>query len=151
MTHADLVESKTLEGHSSLSSEDSYPKLAAAQRESHISSVAGPDVPPWIDNVPFSDWEIDVADIVIGVRPDGRKWELGAGAFSRVGPVSLQRETIPAQCKEHVSCCQLQIQLWLTFSCIAPESCKCSPSCRSVMACSVWTDSKIMCRCIEAS
>ena len=85
MTHADVIQDKALAGRSSLSSEDSYPKLAAAQRETHIGSISGPGTPPrWIDNVPFSDWEIDIADIVIGLRPDGRKWELGAGAFSRV-------------------------------------------------------------------
>lgn len=86
MTHANLIESKTLSELPSLSSHGSYPKLAAARRESHIG---GEDCllnlpPAWIDAVPFSDWEIDVADIVIGLRPDGRKWELGAGAFSVV-------------------------------------------------------------------
>lgn len=86
MTHANLVESKSLTDLPSLSSHGSYPKLAAARRESHIGGGDSlPKLPPaWIDNVPFSDWEIDVADVVIGLRPDGRKWELGAGAFSVV-------------------------------------------------------------------
>ncbi|KAL3148045.1 protein kinase activity protein [Trebouxia sp. C0009 RCD-2024] len=86
MTHANWIESKSLSELPSLSSHGSYPKLAAAHRESHIG---GEDClvklpPAWIDAVPFSDWEIDVADVVIGLRPDGRKWELGAGAFSVV-------------------------------------------------------------------
>lgn len=86
MTHADLIESKSLAGLPSVSSSDDYPKLAAAPREGHIGS--GGTVlrrpPSWMEHVPFSDWEIDVADVVIGLRPDGRKWELGAGAFSKV-------------------------------------------------------------------
>ena len=86
-THANLIDSKSSAGLTSASSGDSYPKLAAARRENHISGV-DPLIklpPAWIDNVPFSDWEIDLADVVIGLRPDGRKWELGAGAFSKVG------------------------------------------------------------------
>ena len=93
MTHADVIQSKALAGHSSLASEDNYIKLAAA-RETHVGSVSGPGTPPkWIDNVPFSDWEIDIADIVIGLRPDGRKWELGAGAFSRVCASAFAQST----------------------------------------------------------
>lgn len=86
MTHADVIESKALSGLVSSSSSESYPKLAAATRESHIKGgeALTRRPPSWMGNVPFSDWEIDLADIVIGLRPDGRKWELGAGAFSKV-------------------------------------------------------------------
>ena len=88
MTHADLIESKalTLAGLTPSSSSESYPKLAAAPRESHVKGgeALTRSLPSWMGNVPFSDWEIDLADIVIGLRPDGRKWELGAGAFSKV-------------------------------------------------------------------
>lgn len=46
--------------------------------------------PAWIDDIPFSDWEVDADDVAICVRPDGRRWEVGAGAFSKVGhPGSL--------------------------------------------------------------
>ena len=84
MADASLLDSKALTG-SMLSSEDSFSGEASGQQESMISSAVAPAIPPsWIDNVPFSDWEIDVSDVVIGLRPDGRKWELGAGAFSRV-------------------------------------------------------------------
>ncbi|KAL0034790.1 hypothetical protein WJX77_007383 [Trebouxia sp. C0004] len=84
MADASLLDSKALTG-SMLSSEDSFTREASGQQESMISSAVAPAMPPsWIDNVPFSDWEIDVSDVVIGLRPDGRKWELGAGAFSRV-------------------------------------------------------------------
>lgn len=86
MTHADLLESKALASLTSLSSSESNPKLDAAPRESHIKGgeALTRRPPSWMGNVPFSDWEIDVADIVIGLRPDGRRWELGAGAFSKV-------------------------------------------------------------------
>ena len=84
MADASLLDSKALTG-SMLSSEDSFSRQGSEQQESMISSAVAPAmIPSWIDNVPFSDWEIDVSDIVIGLRPDGRKWELGAGAFSRV-------------------------------------------------------------------
>ncbi len=84
MADASLLDSKALTG-SMLSSEDSFSRETSEQQESMISSAVAPAMPPsWIDNVPFSDWEIDVSDVVIGLRPDGRKWELGAGAFSRV-------------------------------------------------------------------
>lgn len=86
MTHADLIESKSLAGLTSASSSEGFPKLAAAPREGHIGSGGAVlrRPPSWMEHVPFSDWEIDVADVVIGLRPDGRKWELGAGAFSKV-------------------------------------------------------------------
>ncbi len=81
MADASLLDSKALTG-SMLSSDDSFSREASEQM---ISSAVAPAMPPsWIGNVPFSDWEIDVSDVVIGLRPDGRKWELGAGAFSRV-------------------------------------------------------------------
>ncbi|KAA6423450.1 MAG: cytochrome P450 [Trebouxia sp. A1-2] len=84
MADASLLDSKALTG-SMLSSQDSFSHEVSEQQESMISSEVEPAMPPlWIDNVPFSDWEIDVSDVVIGLRPDGRKWELGAGAFSRV-------------------------------------------------------------------
>lgn len=85
MADTRLLESKALNGSVLLSTGDSFTDLSAAEDRSRISSAVAPDTPPaWIDMVPFSDWEIDVADVVIGLRADGRKWELGAGAFSRV-------------------------------------------------------------------
>lgn len=84
LANNNLLDSKALTGLLT-SSQDSFSLDASTQQLGKISSVVVPDSPPaWIDNVPFSDWEIDVADVVIGLRPDGRKWELGAGAFSRV-------------------------------------------------------------------
>ena len=41
--------------------------------------------PDWIANVPWSDWQIDQQDITLCQRPDGRLWELGAGASAKVG------------------------------------------------------------------
>lgn len=38
----------------------------------------------WIQNVPWSDWQIDQQDIRICQRPDGRLWELGSGASAKV-------------------------------------------------------------------
>lgn len=88
MNHNELIQSKALSlaGLTPSFSSDSYPKLAAAPRESHVKSgeALTRSTPSWMGKVPFSDWEIDLADIVIGLRPDGRKWELGAGAFSKV-------------------------------------------------------------------
>ena len=85
MADARLLESKALNGSLLLSTGDSFTDISAAEDRSRISSAVAADTPPaWIDMVPFSDWEIDVADVVIGLRADGRKWELGAGAFSRV-------------------------------------------------------------------
>ncbi|KAL3140780.1 protein kinase activity protein [Trebouxia sp. C0010 RCD-2024] len=40
--------------------------------------------PDWIGNVPWSDWQIDQKDILLCRRPDGRLWELGAGASAKV-------------------------------------------------------------------
>ena len=40
----------------------------------------------WIQNVPWSDWQIDQEDITICRRPDGRLWELGSGASAKVSP-----------------------------------------------------------------
>ena len=40
--------------------------------------------PDWIGNVPWSDWQIDQEDILLCRRPDGRLWELGAGASAKV-------------------------------------------------------------------
>ncbi|DBA87527.1 hypothetical protein WJX77_000324 [Trebouxia sp. C0004] len=40
--------------------------------------------PDWIANVPWSDWQIDQQDITLCQRPDGRLWELGAGASAKV-------------------------------------------------------------------
>ena len=104
MSHADLIESKALAGLTSSSSSESYPKLAAAPRESHIKGAEALTrrPPSWMGNVPFSDWEIDVADIVIGLRPDGRRWELGAGAFSKVrGFITLPCCQAPSE----ANCC----------------------------------------------
>lgn len=51
--------------------------------------------PAWINDIPFSDWEIDADDVAICVRPDGRRWEVGAGAFSKVGyPISLVHDVV---------------------------------------------------------
>ena len=41
--------------------------------------------PEWMANVPWSDWQIDQQDITLCQRPDGRLWELGAGASAKVG------------------------------------------------------------------
>ena len=57
--------------------------LANALVASKADGIAMP--PSWINNIPFSDWEIDADDVAICLRPDGRKWEVGAGAFSKVG------------------------------------------------------------------
>ena len=80
-----ILESKTLNGSlMPMASGVSFTSSPSAE-DIRITSAVGYDPPPaWIDNVPFSDWEIDVEDVVIGLRPDGRKYELGAGAFSRV-------------------------------------------------------------------
>lgn len=40
--------------------------------------------PEWMINVPWSDWQIDQQDITLCHRPDGRLWELGAGASAKV-------------------------------------------------------------------
>lgn len=40
--------------------------------------------PDWIGNVPWSDWQINQEDISLCQRPDGRLWELGAGASAKV-------------------------------------------------------------------
>lgn len=40
--------------------------------------------PEWMANVPWSDWQIDQQDITLCQRPDGRLWELGAGASAKV-------------------------------------------------------------------
>lgn len=56
--------------------------LANALVASKADGIAMP--PSWINNIPFSDWEIDADDVAICLRPDGRKWEVGAGAFSKV-------------------------------------------------------------------
>jgi len=45
--------------------------------------------PDWMANVPWSDWQIDQQDITLCQRPDGRLWELGAGASAKVGQSSL--------------------------------------------------------------
>jgi len=37
-----------------------------------------------LPRVPFSDWELRPQDIKICMRPDGRKWEIGSGAFGQV-------------------------------------------------------------------
>jgi hypothetical protein len=37
-----------------------------------------------LPRVPFSDWELRPEDIEICRRPDGRQWEIGAGAFGQV-------------------------------------------------------------------
>lgn len=39
-----------------------------------------------LPRVPFSDWELRPEDIEICTRPDGRQWEIGAGAFGQVKP-----------------------------------------------------------------
>lgn len=91
LANNNLLDSKALTGSMLMSSQDSCSLDASTGQMGKISSVVVPDtLPAWIDNMPFSDWEIDVADVVIGLRPDGRKWELGAGAFSRVSPASIQ-------------------------------------------------------------
>ena len=45
--------------------------------------------PDWIGNVPWSDWQIDQEDISLCQRPDGRLWELGAGASAKVSRTIL--------------------------------------------------------------
>ena len=45
--------------------------------------------PDWIGKVPWSDWQIDQEDISLCQRPDGRLWELGAGASAKVLDVAL--------------------------------------------------------------
>lgn len=37
-----------------------------------------------LPRVPFSDWELRPQDVKICMRPDGRKWEIGSGAFGQV-------------------------------------------------------------------
>ena len=49
--------------------------------------------------MPWHDWEIAEDDIVIDKRPDGSDWELGAGAFGKVGLLaSTGRRQSPAPC-----------------------------------------------------
>ena len=45
--------------------------------------------PEWMGNVPWSDWQIDQEDILLCRRPDGRLWELGAGASAKVSHVII--------------------------------------------------------------
>ena len=40
--------------------------------------------------LPWNDWEIKESDVAICRRPDGSEWELGGGAFGKVGPTLLQ-------------------------------------------------------------
>ena len=40
--------------------------------------------------MPWSDWEVSGDQIEICKRPDGMDWELGAGAFGKVGCVLSQ-------------------------------------------------------------
>ena len=51
----------------------------------HNTDVIPKSDTDWIQNVPWSDWQIDQEDITICQRPDGRLWELGSGASAKVG------------------------------------------------------------------
>ena len=83
--------SKELSGLTSANSSTSFTALSVNGSQTPLASDApkpdGAAMPPaWINDIPFSDWEIAADDVAICLRPDGRKWELGAGAFSKVGP-----------------------------------------------------------------
>ena len=73
--------------------------LALAVHDTDVISTSEPGL---IQNVPWSDWQIDQHDIRICQRPDGRLWELGSGASAKVtqchqyliGVIS----TFPAMC-----------------------------------------------------
>lgn len=82
--------SKELSGLTSANSSTSFTAMSVDGSQNPLASTApkpdGVAMPPaWITDIPFSDWEIDADDVAICLRPDGRKWELGAGAFSKVG------------------------------------------------------------------
>lgn len=82
--------SKELSGLTSANSSTSFTAMSVDGSQNPLAgTVPKPDgdaMPPaWINDIPFSDWEIDADDVAICLRPDGRKWELGAGAFSKVG------------------------------------------------------------------
>lgn len=55
--------------------------MALAVHDADIIPRSDPD---WMQNVPWSDWQIDQEDITICRRPDGRLWELGSGASAKV-------------------------------------------------------------------
>lgn len=57
----------------------------------HNTDVIPKSDTDWIQNVPWSDWQIDQEDITICHRPDGRLWELGSGASAKVRTASSMR------------------------------------------------------------
>lgn len=81
-------EGKELMTLASASTSASFTHLSIASSGTAIAAMPRqepmPMPPAWINDVPFSDWEIDADELAICLRPDGRKWELGAGAFSKV-------------------------------------------------------------------
>lgn len=63
----------------------------------HNADVIPKSETDWIQNVPWSDWQIDQEDITICRRPDGRLWELGSGASAKV---SLQTHLVRQQLQD---------------------------------------------------
>ena len=59
-----------------------YNLAAGPMQAAGVIPTSNPD---WMANVPWSDWQIDQQDIMLCQRPDGRLWELGAGASAKVG------------------------------------------------------------------
>ena len=93
-TNVDLQDCKVLTSCASTSHQQRFStQTSAEEKEGKISSAVAVG-PAWSNIVPFSDWEIDVSDVVICVRPNGRKWELGAGAFSRVSNSNCKRRAL---------------------------------------------------------
>ncbi|KAL0051702.1 hypothetical protein WJX82_000648 [Trebouxia sp. C0006] len=58
-----------------------YNLAAGPMQAAGVIPTSNPD---WMANVPWSDWQIDQQDIMLCQRPDGRLWELGAGASAKV-------------------------------------------------------------------
>ena len=70
-------------------------RLASGQMQN--AGVISKTEPDWMMNVPWSDWQIDQQDITLCQRPDGRLWELGAGASAKVRFSSMHYLTISMQ------------------------------------------------------
>lgn len=59
-------------------------RFTMATESMQAAGVIPKSEPEWMVNVPWSDWQIDQHDLTLCQRPDGRLWELGAGASAKV-------------------------------------------------------------------
>lgn len=71
--------------------------------------------PDWIGNVPWSDWQIDQEDIFLCQRPDGRLWELGAGASAKVLAVAADALDIGTSLHRFCQVCSMYACMFLVL------------------------------------